>query len=215
MGCEDGDCVRGCHRGFVFERREDGSRYTTRCPEWRPRVAVDTTGLGALRARTFETYHPQTPSQRNALATVRSATTAGTGLVLSGPPGVGKTHLVAAATACAPRGALFRRVADVIDTLRAAEMADDGDRRAALREVMAAPFLALDDLGAERPTPFGLERLCLLLDNRVNEARQTFVTTNYAAKDLAATLSGVAGARLVSRLRAVGAWVMIDGPDGR
>jgi DNA replication protein DnaC len=65
------------------------------------------------------------------------------------------------------------------------------------------PVLALDDVGAERPTDFAREELALVVEERYSYGRPTIVTSNYAPGDLIRRLGHddvVIGQRIVSRL---------------
>lgn len=64
-------------------------------------------------------------------------------------------------------------------------------------------LLALDDLGAERPTPWALEQLASLVQARYDRTLPTIVTSNYSSRDLTERLGTdetVLGLRVVSRL---------------
>lgn len=66
------------------------------------------------------------------------------------------------------------------------------------------PVLVLDDLGAGRPpTPYALEQLEILVDQRYRKNLTTIVTSNFGSKVLTDRLGHadpIAGARIVSRL---------------
>src|SRR5260370_19179223 len=48
-----------------------------------------------------------------------------------------------------------------------------------LEPVLTADVLLLDDLGASKPSPWALETVGHILNNRYNERRITLLTTNY------------------------------------
>lgn len=78
-----------------------------------------------------------------------------------------------------------------------------------------APFLVLDDLGAERLTDWAAERLYLVVNHRYLHRLQTVATTNAkGAMDLVARL-GDQGQRIVSRLGEMGTWCGITAEDYR
>lgn len=65
------------------------------------------------------------------------------------------------------------------------------------------PVLALDDVGAERPTDWAREELAILVEERYSLGRPTIITSNYAPGELARRLGHddpVIGQRIVSRL---------------
>jgi DNA replication protein DnaC len=103
-------------------------------------------------------------------------------LLLKGGYGTGKTHLAAAiANFRVDHGdpVLFITVPDLLDHLRSAfgpssEVAYDE----LFEQVRNAPMLILDDLGAESPTAWALEKLYQLLGHRHVTRLPTIITTN-------------------------------------
>ncbi len=80
------------------------------------------------------------------------------------------------------------------------------------------PILALDDLGAERPTEWAREELATLVDRRRMHRRPTIVTTNYEPAELARRLGHddpLLGARIVSRLLEAAVRIRFQGRDRR
>lgn len=104
-------------------------------------------------------------------------------LVMSGPCGVGKTHLaVAIARHVMERhqqNVYFAVVPDLMDHLRATFDPNSGaqydDRFTAIR---TAPLLVLDDLGTENATPWAREKLYQVINHRYTEHMPTVITTN-------------------------------------
>jgi len=101
-------------------------------------------------------------------------------LVLVGTSGSGKTHLAAAITNERLRQdekALFIFIPDLLDHLRSAyapnaEMAYD----TLFHQVREAPFLVLDDLGAQASTPWAEEKLFQILNHRFTGRLPTVIT---------------------------------------
>jgi DNA replication protein DnaC len=145
------------------------------------------------------------------------------GLMLIGPPGIGKTHIAVAVlrrviAETAARGlyydtrALLREIRSTYNpTLNSAEMD-------VLRPVMEAELLVLDDLGAERLTDWVEETMSLIVNTRYNERRLTIFTSNHEDipddTDMNSLLVRV-GFRLHSRLREMCDFLEYDGPDYR
>jgi DNA replication protein DnaC len=104
-------------------------------------------------------------------------------LVLSGPVGVGKTHLAVAIAQYAieqhTMNAYFAAVPDLMDHLRSAFApgATEGyDQR--FEEIRNAQLLVLDDLGTENATPWAQEKLYQIINHRYIERLPTVITTN-------------------------------------
>jgi DNA replication protein DnaC len=156
------------------------------------------------RGMTAETFTPETPSQQEALQAVLS----GGSLWLWGPPGVGKTHLAAAACLATDDSRLCL-VADLMADLRAA--ARDGDDEEIVQRFRTYNLLALDDLGVDRPTTYATEQLYRIVDTRYDSNLRTIVTSNAEPSVVAATI----GARLHSRLVGMCRVIHVEGKDGR
>jgi DNA replication protein DnaC len=109
-------------------------------------------------------------------------------LVLMGLHGVGKTHLAAAtANYRLHRGlsTLFIVTPDLLDVLRAS-FGGDGSASydKVFYEVRSAPFLILDDFGAQSSTPWAKEKLYQILNYRYNAQLPTMITTNQALENI-------------------------------
>lgn len=145
------------------------------------------------------------------------------GLMLIGPPGIGKTHIAVAALRevirrTGARGlyydtrALLRDIRSTYNpVLHMAEMD-------VIRPVMEAEVLVLDDLGAERLTDWVEETMSLIVNTRYNERRPTIFTSNYEDIPDEAEMNSLlvrVGFRLHSRLREMCEFLEYDGPDYR
>lgn len=161
------------------------------------------------------------------------------GLLFSGTPGVGKTHI---SVAVLRRILLEREIAatalfcDFRSLLRQIKGSYHPDTAVTemevLRPVLEAEPLVLDDLGGESPTLWVLDTFFYILNQRYNEKKLTIITTNYSDKPTStgpvvlskasarmgaaeATLADRITARLRSRLYEMCRDVRIDGDDYR
>lgn len=170
-----------------------------------------------LKNCSFESYNLKGAGEDCAKAKglARSALDDNLSLVLAGTAGVGKTHLASAMILKRiedGRESLFVSVPEWLQEMRG-EM--DGKGGNAFEAVKNAPFLVLDDLGAEKGSQWVSEKLYMLLNHRYSQQMQTVITTNRMnPSDLAESL-GEQGQRIVSRLAQMGVWVKVNGKDFR
>ena len=142
---------------------------------------------------TFESYPDE--GDQNAKAVVEHfvqahATLDKRGLYLSGHMGGGKTGLaICALKAFIRLGylSLFVSTPELMDRLRATFGKDSGENQDELLKVVTeVPFLVLDDMGVEKPTPYVLEKFYLIVDKRQSRGLYTIFTSNMSTKDLEA-----------------------------
>ena len=150
------------------------------------------------------------------LALVRS----GSGAYLWGLPGRGKTwaaaHVVREVIeSSAPHGRVPARLVTAKALLDMVRDGFNGGDRGALARVERVPVLALDDLGAETPTPFSVETLTALLDARYAAGLPTVVTSNLSLGALRDLWGGLGGARAASRIAGMCERIEVAGEDGR
>ncbi len=84
--------------------------------------------------------------------------------------------------------------------------------------LLRSGLVVLDDLGAERPTPWALDKIALTIEGRYETKGVLVVTSNYAPNELAARLGHedpMVGQRLVSRLTDGALVIKLDRPDLR
>lgn len=160
---------------------------------------------------------------------------AGTGLLIIGKIGTGKTHLavgiikeliVSKGIAC-----LFydyrELLKEIQNSYNAAVQTTELD---VLRPVFEADVLVLDELGAVKPTEWVWDTVSLILNTRYNDNRTTIITTNFEDQPAAAaagyispvraatrgeTLGDRIGERMRSRLHEMCRIITLDGVDFR
>lgn len=126
-------------------------------------------------------------------------------LALVGPNGSGKTHLAAAiANQCIESGLVvfFMHVPDLLDHLRAAYAPDSAFTYTDLyAQVVDAPLLVLDGLGAHSSTPWAEEKLQQILNHRFNAELPTVITAASELSELdpyiRSRIQSAAGSRVV------------------
>lgn len=139
----------------------------------------------------------------------------GRGTYFFGRCGRGKTY----AAACCVRLALscgYRaRLVTAKRLLDQVKEGFDGGDPDALARAMGYGLLALDDMGAEKPTEWAVETLTELIDARAMAGRPTVITSNYSLGELSKRYGGVAGERIASRIGGACERVEMTGEDRR
>ena len=109
------------------------------------------------------------------------------GLLFTGPPGSGKTHLaVGAMKALLDKGheCLFFDYQNLLDRIRSGyDSASGAADREAYRSALDAEVLVLDDLGAHRVTEWVEDTVTAIITHRCNHRKPLIATTNLSEEE--------------------------------
>lgn len=166
--------------------------------------------------RTFDNFHASSQKQEEALSVVRSYSEQfeshlkrGSGLILSGMPGTGKSHLAGALlqsimpTHCGMYSTCMGVIRSVRNTWR-----KDSERSETevLRIYRDLPLLVIDEIGVQYGTDGEQTILFDLLDSRYRDMKPTVLLTN---QDKAGFKSYI-GERSFDRLTETSRWIAFD-----
>lgn len=194
--CACADACSTCGgSGQLFQER-DGYSFvrTCDCRSAGARAARYTQiGIPALFAgQTFDIFHPYNAEQEHALRVCREIGAAyrvkspPRGVVLSGPVGTGKTHLLCATLGylATEQGAACRyvEISFLYSEIRYGFQAGRSGLDA-IRPLVDADVLAIDELGKGKGSAFELETLDELIARRYNVGRTTLLATNQSTAE--------------------------------
>jgi DNA replication protein DnaC len=192
-----------CHgRGWVIEA-DHGVGTARRCACHKeaqvPRL-IEAAGFPSryrhCRLASFKTSHPDPGNREQLVQALRQCeryvesflgTEGGfrpSGLLFIGPPGVGKTHLAVAVLhelilAYRARGK-FVDFTSLLDQIQSTfEPGAKSFKAAILHPILRAEVLVLDELGAQKPSPWVSDILYLIMNTRYANRLPTIFTTNY------------------------------------
>ena len=203
----------------ALEAAESAERARAEAERLRGRL-IASSGLGELYAgASLAGYLPATQMQERALRACRQWQDAmpanrGEGLILSGPCGVGKTHLMAVLLlegVALGWSVRYVTVAEMIRGIRATWTDRARSEDEVIRELVGVKLLAIDELGVQAGSESEHGLLHAVIDARLRARRPTLYGTNLSAKEL----PGAIGERALDRLRQVCRMVVIDGESFR
>lgn len=171
--------------------------------------------------RTFDVYAVASPGQQQALDVARhyaeqfeQRARRGQGLIFSGPPGTGKSHLaVGILQALLPRHVgLYTTLMGVVRMLRATwQRGADNTESEVLSMLASVPLLVVDEVGVQYGTDAERTQFFEVLDARYLGMMPTILITNQDKDGLRATV----GERAFDRLTETARWVVFDWPSHR
>lgn len=176
-----------------FERRMEG---------WLGRAAIPARFIG----RTFDTFNATTPEQNRALAALRdyaedfeANAKRGNGLILTGKPGTGKSHLAVSVLQSLPgRYVMYATCLDLIRMVRETWRKDSQkSEREVLNHLGGLELLVIDEMGVQYGTDGEQTILFDVLDLRYRNVKPTILLTNQDSEGLKSYL----GERSFDRLR--------------
>jgi DNA replication protein DnaC len=174
----------------------------------------------------FNSYEPGNPSQtqavRFAMRFTQEFPAVDQGLLLTGPVGVGKTHLaVSILKGLTERGGfscLFYEFGSLLKEIQDSYNAfTHTSELGVLSPVLNADVLVLDELGASKPTDWVRDTVAHIINTRYNDKKHTIFTTNYLDERQGSeeTLEDRIGIRQRSRLFEMCRTIEIKGADYR
>jgi len=125
------------------------------------------------------------------------------GLLFIGPPGVGKTHLaVGVLLEVIERYRAHGRFAEFTALIHQIQATFDPGSPESAREILGplldAELLVLDELGAQKPTPWVRDILYLIINHRYTRRLPTLFTTNFLLDPPSARAAETAPAKIAS-----------------
>ncbi|MCK5610009.1 ATP-binding protein [Candidatus Pacearchaeota archaeon] len=135
-------------------------------------------------------------------------------VVLSGTPGLGKTHLAVASLLHMmkryEKKPLFLSAPELFVELRD-RIKNNVTEQSIIDRYLRAPLLVIDDLGVETKTDRSVETFYSIIDGRSRSNKQIIITSELTIKEI----GEIYGDRLASRLCGMGEYIRFEGDDYR
>lgn len=173
--------------------------------------------------RTFDNFEAVSPEQAAALAICRDyaeswqdLARSGAGLVLSGKPGTGKSHLAGAIIQAVMSPTCWARYVTCGDMVRAVRGTWRRDSEKSEADVLRTfgeeiDLLVIDEIGVQYGTDGEQTVIFDILDRRYREMRPAILLTNEGKSGL----NRYVGDRVFDRLRETSKWISFDWPSHR
>jgi DNA replication protein DnaC len=208
----DSVCSRNCLLDAGKKRRRE---------EFESRVEFYMAGGGVLNNYihcSFDTFVPETPCQRRAIAFLTSGMPfqKKSSIMLFGPCGTGKTHLAVAAMRkymldLLTSSAAFVSGPQLIAEIRKATLSEEEmSSESVIQRYTTNKLLVIDDIGVEKASDFVLQSWYRIIDTRYSNSCPTIYTSNMDKAEIETRMNS----RIASRLFA-GTSIPLDGSDKR
>lgn len=186
----------------MAEQKRIAAELALRMEGWLGRAAIPARFIG----RTFDTFNATTPEQKRALAALRdyaedfdANAKRGHGLILTGKPGTGKSHLAVSVLQSLPgRYVMYATCLDLIRMVRETwRKESQKSEREVLNHLGGLELLVIDEMGVQYGTDGEQTILFDVLDLRYRNVKPTILLTNQDSEGLKSYL----GERSFDRLR--------------
>lgn len=218
-----GECARPEERDWGKEPYWDETILYRYCGKWNEYILRDRLGeYGVperMRAKTIVNFVAETESAQDAkeVATKFLADyyqwrkKDKNSMLFAGPHGVGKTHLAAAILRTLTERRILRSACFVPAITLTNQLRAQGDVGQIVNHFSRVDMLVIDDLGAQRTTPWVREQLGQIIDDRWSNQRPIVCTSNGGL----GACQDMLGDRAFSRLRSMVNFMQIEGRDHR
>jgi DNA replication protein DnaC len=202
------------------ERAKAEARRLREAEQEHQRMIAAATTPARFVGKGFDNFVADTDAKRHAATVVREFVESfgehsrrGTGLILAGMPGTGKSHLAGAALqALMPRQVRYLTCLDLIRAIRETWRRDsEKSEGEVLRYLERLDLLVIDEVGVQYGTDGEQTILFDVLDRRYREVRSTILLTNQDKPGF----KGFVGERTFDRLAETCRWVAFDWPSYR